>query len=105
MTAREFQALKKQWAGARSHLDSLYAGIQATLHNAHFRSREHHPEPWTPEMFLPGYKAQGQSWQDQKLILGATFEAKAAAMRAAATPEMKAATEAFRAKVRAQKAG
>lgn len=85
-------------------MTTLYAGIQATLHNAHFRSKEHHPEAWTAEMFLPGYKAKRQSWQDQKVILGAQFEAMRSAMEAAATPEQRAATEAFREKIRAQKA-
>lgn len=54
----------------------LYAGLQATLHNAHFRSREHHPEAFTADMFLPGAKPKpAQSWQDQKLILGSQFTA------------------------------
>lgn len=31
----------------------FYAGIQATLHNAHFRHPVHHPEAFTPDMWMP----------------------------------------------------
>ena len=42
----------------------LNAGIQATLHNAHFKRDG--GGIFTPDMFLPGYKPPVQSWQQQK---------------------------------------
>jgi hypothetical protein len=63
-TPREFAARRKVWEQAREHTMHLYAGMQATLHNAHFRTERSQPV-FTAEMFLPGYEApkEDRSWQ------------------------------------------
>lgn len=54
---------------------AMYAQIQATLHNAHFRHERSDPM-FTGEMFLPGYKPQQQSWQQQKEMLAQRAQRK-----------------------------
>jgi hypothetical protein len=64
MTPREYIYLRERWYEARMFHLSLNAGIQATLHNAHFQTDG---KPFTAEMFMPGYKHQAkQTWQEQK---------------------------------------
>ena len=55
----------------------LYAGLQATLHNAHFfcqcsacrrkgeMNREVHHDPYTPEDFMPGRKKREQTTEEK----------------------------------------
>ena len=68
----------------------MLATIQATLFNAHFRTDVHQPV-FTPEMFMPGYKAPVQDWKSQQSML------KQHAQRAAKTAgEMEKRTRAAR---------
>lgn len=53
-TPREFAARRKVFEQGREFDLRLYAGLQATLHNAHFRTERSQPV-FTPEMFLPNY--------------------------------------------------
>ena len=63
LTPKEFQALTKEWEKHREFECSLYAGLQATLHNAHFKRDD--GQGWSPAMFMPGYKPRVQTWQEQ----------------------------------------
>lgn len=52
----------------------LYAGIQATMHNAWFRGKNR--RAFTAEDFLPSDKPkEPQTWQHKKAILGEFFTA------------------------------
>ena len=44
----------------RDLLLSVHAGLQATLHNAHFRTDPKQPV-YTPAMFLDGYRPEGKA--------------------------------------------
>lgn len=73
--------LRERWKDSRM----MYAGIQATLHNAHFT---HEPNsPFIPAMFMPGYRPPAQSLEEKKemarLVSGA--------LRTKMTPEETAA--------------
>lgn len=51
----------------------MYAGLQATLHNAHFTRKDGQP-PFSADMFMPGYKAPEASseepqWKRDKKML------------------------------------
>lgn len=69
----------KQWERKREFECSLYAGLQATLHNAHFDKPN--GKPFTAAMFMPGYKPPVQTWQEQK-------EMAMRRIRRAAAPEI-----------------
>ena len=56
--------LRERWKEERMFQLSIAAGIQATLHNAHFEHEK--GKPFLPFMFMPGYKPPRQSWQQQK---------------------------------------
>lgn len=53
LTPREYCALRKVWEDRVKPHRYFYAGMQATLHNAWFRSKEHHPEAWSIWDWLP----------------------------------------------------
>lgn len=59
MTPRELAAHSKVTERAREFQSHLYAGLQATLHNAHFRGPK--DKAFTAEMFLPGYQREAQA--------------------------------------------
>lgn len=65
MTPREFQALTEVWREDREFQISLYAGLQATLHNAHFRVEEGQP-PFTAKMFMPDYVPPKYDWRSEQ---------------------------------------
>lgn len=83
-TPREFAARRKVFVEAREHAASMYAAIQATLHNAHFRTERSQPV-FTAEMFLPGYQAKQRAKPDESWR---TFKAMAEGARR--TPEERA---------------
>jgi hypothetical protein len=87
-TPREFAAKRKVFEQAREFPARLYAGIQSTLHNAHFRHERSQPA-FTPEMFLPGYRSVDAPRQDESWR---TF--KAQAMGHKRTPSERAALQA-----------
>lgn len=62
----------------------MYAGLQATLHNAHFQ-RDKSEGPYTPDMWMPGYvpPSKQDNWKSSKrammMLAGrATKETRAA---------------------------
>ena len=55
MTPREFKAHANVMDRAREFLLSTVAGVQATLHNAHFRHKSTDPV-FRAEQFMPGYR-------------------------------------------------
>ena len=55
MTPREFQAHSKVMDRAREFALGMVAGVQATLHNAHFRHKSADPV-FRAEQFMPGYR-------------------------------------------------
>jgi len=70
-TPREFAARRKCFEQARDFTSRLVAGLQATLHNAHFRHKES-DDIFTPNMFLPGYTkkpAVPRPWQQDLAAL------------------------------------
>lgn len=84
-TPREFASRRKVFEQARDFELRLYAGLQATLHNAHFRTERSQPV-YTAEMFLPGYRDRAkpdESWR--------TFRAVAQGLHRKRTPEERAA--------------
>lgn len=52
LTPREYAALKDQWESSREFHQSLYAGLQATLHNTAGKSFKGR---FSPAMWMPGY--------------------------------------------------
>lgn len=76
MSPREFDALRKQWSRHQERLLAIHAGIQATLHNAHFR--RDWGGPFTAAEFMPGYEAPRQSLEDQMLAIRVALESAAA---------------------------
>jgi hypothetical protein len=88
-TPREFAARRKVFEQSREYSASLYAGLQATLHNAHFRTERSQPV-FTAEMFLPGYRAASRSKPDESWR---TFKALAEGRERKKTPEERAALE------------
>jgi hypothetical protein len=63
----ETRLLTKQWRNARRFQESMYGGIQATLHNIH---RKEGQPPFTSDMFMSGYlppkKDLDDSWKGSK---------------------------------------
>lgn len=69
-TPRELAAKRKVFDQAREFLQSLHASIQATLHNAHWLT-EKGQKPFTPQMFMPGYKDEREAKPDWRKDLEA----------------------------------
>jgi hypothetical protein len=86
-TPRELEARTKVFERGREFVGTLYAGLQATLHNAHFRTKEGQAV-FTTDMFMPGYKGPlasdkpDQSWR--------AFKRTAKAIHIQRTPEERA---------------
>jgi hypothetical protein len=83
LTAREYAALKKIWELPRQHLDRRFAELQATLHNAWFRSKDSHPQPYLVEDFLPESQRTLPSIEEQKQAAAAKKMQMAMMFRAA----------------------
>lgn len=88
-TPREFAARRKVFEQAREFAARLYAGIQSTLHNAHFRGER--TPAFTPDMFLPGYRSNDAPKQDESWR---TFKAQAMGLQNKRTPAERAALQA-----------
>lgn len=69
-TPRELAAKRKVFDQSREFLQSLHASIQATLHNAHWLT-EKGQKPFTPQMFMPGYKDEREAKPDWRKDLEA----------------------------------
>ena len=65
LTPREYGALKDQWEDSRQFQQALYAGLQATLHNAHFKQPT---GGFRAAQFMPGYVEPKPDPQQQKVI-------------------------------------
>lgn len=83
MTPREYGALKRVWESSHQHLNLRFAELQATLHNAWFRSKEHHPAAYAIEEFLPGAQKKQPTLEEQKQNAVAKKFQMAMMMRAA----------------------
>lgn len=86
MTHAEFYALKDIWEEGRRFQQSMYAGLQATLHNAYFKPVN--GKRFKPSMWLPGVGAAARP--DPKL---ASIIAKAHEWRPATKEETDAVKE------------
>ena len=69
-TPRELAAKRKAFDQAREFFQSLHASIQATLHNARWLT-EKGQKPFTPQMFMPGYKDEREAKPDWRKDLEA----------------------------------
>jgi len=69
-TPREIAARRRVFDQSREFLQSLHASIQATLHNAHWLT-EKGQKPFTPQMFMPGYKDEREAKPDWRKDLEA----------------------------------
>lgn len=85
-TPREFAARRRVFDQQREYSMSLYAGLQATLHNAHFRTERSQPV-FTAEMFLPGYQERKRNQPDQSWR---TFKSLGQGIQRKRTPEERA---------------
>lgn len=70
LSPREYEALKHQWRQAQELPVRLWAGLQATLHNAWFRGPGH-PAAFTVEDFMGGQRREPQSVEEKKAIIAA----------------------------------
>ena len=59
-TPREFAAHARLADERRNFEQSMYAGLQATLHNAHFVRDKGQP-PFSPAMFMPDYRPKDKA--------------------------------------------
>jgi hypothetical protein len=71
MTPAEYFALRDVWESARLFHRSMYAGVQATLYNAHFKSKD-------------GQRFQASEWMPGKPIESLTPDPKNASIIARA---------------------
>lgn len=58
-TPREIAAHARLADDQRNFVQSLYAGLQTTLHNAHFRTKKEDPV-FLPAMFMPDYQPEAK---------------------------------------------
>jgi len=65
LSPREFRAMRKVQDGAREEIRTMYAAIQATLHNAWLRPKGR--RAYRAEDFLG--KKRAQTWQEKQSIL------------------------------------
>lgn len=87
LSPREFDALRRQWQHHQDRQAAFHAGIQATLHNAHF-TRDGGGR-FTPAEFMPGYRQpidRAQTIEDQKLALWTALQGAAAFYEASKPP-------------------
>lgn len=89
LTPREFLALQKVHLDSRKELWTLFAGLQATLHNAWLRGKGH--RAFTVDDFLPG-KPQ-LSEEDRALHLKTTLEGAGVNLPIVQLPEQLARAE------------
>jgi hypothetical protein len=97
LTPREYGALKRTWESSRQYLNLRFAEIQTTLHNAWFRSKDHHPAAFLVEEFLPeSQKKQPTAEEERQNAAAKKFQMammmKAAGVKFAPLSERKAAT-------------
>lgn len=57
-------------------MEAFHAGIQATLHNAHFKREG--AGRFTPEEFMPGYQRPRMTLEDQMLAIRTALQNAAA---------------------------
>lgn len=83
MTPREYGALKRTWEASRQHLNLRFAELQTTLHNAWFRSKEHHPAAFLVEDFLPESQKKAPTVEEERQNAAAKKYQMAMMMKAA----------------------
>ena len=73
LSPREYNALRKVYEQSRDHTTSMYASLQATLHNAWFQGRKFTAADFMPGLAQGGNPLRSQSAADQKMMIEAMF--------------------------------
>lgn len=81
VTVREYEALRKVHESAATRIHSMYAALQATLHNAHFKHPQGDSVRFQVDDFMPGGR-KPQSAEEKAAIFSAQMMAIKETIRA-----------------------
>lgn len=75
LTGREYEALRKVHEASVLRLHSMYAAIQATLHNAHFKHPAGESGRFQMDAFMPGGSKRAATAEEKAIEQAAMFSA------------------------------